>query len=551
MGIKSLNKFLRSFCPSIFEPIYLNEYKFKKIAIDISLYLCHYKAIYGDRGWLSAFVKLIMTLRENDLHCIFVYDTIAPPEKQAEKDERKKNREKMEDRVSELENAIEKYKETNEIDDILLEFQKKRSIPAPKLLRPGISSINISGIEYAVEKMRKNLFTIRPEDFALTKSLFDILRVPYIDAPGEAETTCSDLCLQGKVDAVLSEDTDVLAYGCPIFLTKINTQEHSCIRINYEKLLEKLAFSRKEFLDFCILCGTDYNSNIFRVGPSKAYDLILNYKSIEKIAEETKYDIKILNHVRTREIFKEYKKVKIYVPYCDRPDFEKLPPFLAENQIFIDSALLEKAFLPQIIFEEEKDEKEEKEMIISGLDYIEDFIDESDEEELLKKIDECEWNTELKRRVQHYGYSYDYKKKSCQKLGQIPKWLKNLMKKFESIIKVDVDTEEDELFNQVIINEYIPGQGISPHTDSSIFGECIATLSLGWDYTMEFARKEEKTEILLKRRSILIMTQDARNLWTHSIPARKIDVVNGKKIQRQRRVSITFRRYEHEEHDEI
>src|SRR3990167_9807397 len=104
MGIKALSDFLRKKYPEIFEPIHISEYHHKKIAIDTSLYMCSYKASYGD-GWLQAFIRLVAVLRENEVHGIFIYDGIFPPEKQAEKEERKINREKMDDRVSFLEDA--------------------------------------------------------------------------------------------------------------------------------------------------------------------------------------------------------------------------------------------------------------------------------------------------------------------------------------------------------------------------------------------------------------------------------------------------------------
>ena len=50
--------------------------------------------------------------------------------------------------------------------------------------------------------------------------------------------------------------------------------------------------------------------------------------------------------------------------------------------------------------------------VIYGLDYISDFIDEAIEAELLKTIDAQPWKHDLKRRVQHYGYAYDYKAKN-------------------------------------------------------------------------------------------------------------------------------------------
>src|SRR5690606_935963 len=110
-----------------------------------------------------------------------------------------------------LEKALEDFHENGVIDPILKDFQKKKGI-ASSLIS---GTINVKGIEQAVSKMRKQLFKIEKDDFNLTKRLFDILDVPYIDSFTEAETTCADLCLQEKVDGVLSEDTDVLAYGAP------------------------------------------------------------------------------------------------------------------------------------------------------------------------------------------------------------------------------------------------------------------------------------------------------------------------------------------------
>jgi len=39
----------------------------------------------------------------------------------------------------------------------------------------------------------------------------------------------------------------------------------------------------------------------------------------------------------------------------------------------------------------------------------------------------------------------------------------------------------------------------------------------------------------------MVMGGDARYLWRHSIAARRSDVVDGRGIERDRRVSLTFR----------
>ena len=358
MGIKQLNKFLRNNCPDIYEEIHISEYSFKKVAIDISLYLCKFKTICGDR-WLSAFINLIACLRKYEVHCAFIYDTGAPPEKEAERKERAEHRAKLEEKVFKFDEALEKYNLTGEIDTILIELYKKRTKDKgpPRLMKKFSNEIDMGFVEAAVEKMKGQILYICPEDFQKTRDLFDILKVPYFNAPLEAETTCSDLCIQGLVDAVLSEDTDVLAYGTPIFLSKINTSDGTCTRINYPKMLEALKLNSGEFLDLCIMCGCDYNKNIFRVGPEKAYKYIQKYSSIEEIATNTTLDISILNHIRGRELFREYEKVSYKIKYCGTPDFQKLSEFIFKNNINCSVDGLKKSFVHQtkIVFENGED----------------------------------------------------------------------------------------------------------------------------------------------------------------------------------------------------
>ena len=79
-----MNKFLKRHCPNVFVENDLGNYAYKKIAIDISLYIFKYKAIFRER-WLDAFINLICCLRRNNIHCVFIYDGKAPKEKDNEK----------------------------------------------------------------------------------------------------------------------------------------------------------------------------------------------------------------------------------------------------------------------------------------------------------------------------------------------------------------------------------------------------------------------------------------------------------------------------------
>ncbi|MFP4386926.1 MAG: alpha-ketoglutarate-dependent dioxygenase AlkB [Alphaproteobacteria bacterium] len=171
---------------------------------------------------------------------------------------------------------------------------------------------------------------------------------------------------------------------------------------------------------------------------------------------------------------------------------------------------------------------------IPRLTYIPDFITGDEESSLIAAIDAQPWLNDLKRRVQHYGYKYDYKARAVTNdayLGPLPDWIKPVAQKLS--------------FNpdQAIVNEYQPGQGISAHVDCvPCFDNEIASLSLGSGATMQFIKGSEKQELYLKPRSLIILSGEARYEWTHAIPARKSDIADGFKIERGRRVSLTFRK---------
>ncbi|MEQ1706269.1 MAG: alpha-ketoglutarate-dependent dioxygenase AlkB [Rickettsiales bacterium] len=88
------------------------------------------------------------------------------------------------------------------------------------------------------------------------------------------------------------------------------------------------------------------------------------------------------------------------------------------------------------------------------------------------------------------------------------------------------------------------GQGISAHIDYvPCFGATIAIISLGSHCVMDFTNSNtgEKAPALLAQRSLVILSGDARYIWKHSIANRKTDKYDGEVIQRNRRVSLTFR----------
>ena len=169
-----------------------------------------------------------------------------------------------------------------------------------------------------------------------------------------------------------------------------------------------------------------------------------------------------------------------------------------------------------------------------GFELIPEYLTKAEEQAYIKAVDAGDWLTDLKRRVQHYGWRYDYKSRQVSDdayLGPLPHWAEELA----------IRLQEDKHFatrpNQVIVNEYQIGQGIAPHTDRDCFGPVIATISLAAHRRMKLSCGDEKEEIDLYPRSLLVMKGSARTDWKHSIPPVSAQGT-------ARRISLTFRTIE-------
>src|SRR6476620_8243728 len=90
---------------------------------------------------------------------------------------------------------------------------------------------------------------------------------------------------------------------------------------------------------------------------------------------------------------------------------------------------------------------------IPVLRYQPNYLSEADERSLVEAIDREPWNTEWRRRRQPYGAGYG----STAAAPPIPDWGRRLAGRLlaEGVTPVP--------FDQMLVNEYLPGQGIAAH----------------------------------------------------------------------------------------
>lgn len=177
----------------------------------------------------------------------------------------------------------------------------------------------------------------------------------------------------------------------------------------------------------------------------------------------------------------------------------------------------------------------EEPTVPEGLVYQRDFLSADEELEVVDWIDQQPWDHAYARRRQFYGQSY----RDPSNYTPVPLifqvFAQRLFDRGLTLVKAD----------HVLINEYLPGQGIAAHVDEMPNPESqVVTISLLDNYPMEFVHLEsgERYEQWLERRSVAVMSGPSNKDWTHEIVKRKADVIQGGgRRLRKRRISITYR----------
>jgi alkylated DNA repair dioxygenase AlkB len=171
--------------------------------------------------------------------------------------------------------------------------------------------------------------------------------------------------------------------------------------------------------------------------------------------------------------------------------------------------------------------------------YKPEVISHHEEQALVREIEQLKFaavkmrDVVAKRRVAHFGRSYEYERAALSSAPPVPDFLLPLQQRI-----AEFAARDPEEFAEVLVTDYPPGAPIGWHRDAPAF-DIIVGVSLLSECTMKFrpwpveklpSKRRKPLTQTLEPRSAYILRGPSRTRWQHHIPAGK-----------ERRLSITFR----------
>ncbi|CAI4058687.1 hypothetical protein SKDZ_04G4670 [Saccharomyces kudriavzevii ZP591] len=139
----------------------------------------------------------------------------------------------------------------------------------------------------AMEYFQKSV-DVTPE---MAKCIIDYCQthsIPYVVAPFEADPQMVYLEKMGLIQGIISEDSDLLVFGCKTLITKLNDHGEALeiSRNNFSALPENFPLgklSEQQFRNLVCLAGCDYTSGIWKVGLTTAMKIVKQYSAMADI----------------------------------------------------------------------------------------------------------------------------------------------------------------------------------------------------------------------------------------------------------------------------
>ncbi len=168
-----------------------------------------------------------------------------------------------------------------------------------------------------------------------SKTLLELLGIPYIQAISEGEAQASYMVHRGDAWIVASQDYDCLLFGANRMLKNIAVRgPRSRLEIIYlQEVLEQNGLTREQLVDVAILVGTDFNQGIKGIGAKKGRNLIKKHGDVFSVLKHLKTEMDV-DPQEVRDIFLDHDYIEDYDIKWIKPDNEGVIKFLCDQHDF-------------------------------------------------------------------------------------------------------------------------------------------------------------------------------------------------------------------------
>lgn len=263
MGVLKLGKFLNDICSIKTRSLTQVFNEPCEVSVDSNIFL--YRFIHNsndDAGYISNIIQFVTNLKEMLLEPIFVIDGQSGKEKTITQNKRRQQRINIRDKMNVLQDKLDN------INNIPLDES---------------DSDNEDELKIKIQKMKKKLKKITKHHIDLFKKTLTMLGVTYFHCKGEADPMCAALVKQGIAKFCLTNDNDIIAHGCGLTCQNYRFSNNSVSVYKLDDILSKLDISHPQFIDLCIMLGTDYNDPIYGMTAEIGYQCIKEYGDIETV----------------------------------------------------------------------------------------------------------------------------------------------------------------------------------------------------------------------------------------------------------------------------
>jgi 5'-3' exonuclease len=246
-----LPQYLNKFFSHLFVAFSVKELRESRIAIDTGIFMhrftenMHYPLEYVDR-----FLEFAAELRRAAINFVFVFDGIAVVSKSRTLVERRHKRERNTQDIDRRIAAVV-LEERILLDSLEVAVTSGKPPRYTKILE------DLQAVRLVKMRLGRKKNPVNRKFFYNLEQVFSSSAIPYLVADQEAEMGCAWLARKGFVDIVVTDDYDAVVCGAPLVLRRWKQKGEPCV-IELRKLLGELGVSHSQFVDTCVLAGSDF-----------------------------------------------------------------------------------------------------------------------------------------------------------------------------------------------------------------------------------------------------------------------------------------------------